>query len=63
MALKEPQKLRAGIVPLCDAIVDVGAVEAVDENGRVIEVELTYDVVSGMGIGCRRQGDARHAGI
>ena len=43
-----------------DGVADVGAVEAADEEARVLQLQLGHDVVAGDGVGGGREGDAGH---
>ncbi len=54
-------ELRLLVGPEHDAILDVRAVEAGDEQRGVVEHELALDVAAGRRVRGRRQGDARHA--
>ena len=56
---KAPQPV-TGVAAVADRIVDVGPVEAVNEAGRVGQVELGDDLATGAGVSGRGQGDARY---
>ena len=59
----EVEKLLFAVVFFDNLIIDIRAVKAGDEFGRVFEMEEMFDVGAGRRIGGRGQGNARHLRI
>src|SRR5689334_23731150 len=62
LAADEIDELRAGVILLDDAIANIRAVEARDEDARSRELEPLEDLGARVRVGGRGERDARHGG-
>jgi hypothetical protein len=58
----EGEELAARVLLQRNRVADVRPVEALQEQQRAFQLQAAADVLAGLGIGRRRQRQARHAG-